>query len=164
MPWTGRRSKDRQKVCGKVRFSVCPRTARTHPPGGCGRSGFLKCKPAAQRGKPSSPFPKKRWRKTRTWACRPVLNGVYGDKENRSVRVFRPFLLQERVRITAPHFVGNDPPEMILFHLNPILRPMRVWTDFSEALDTGVGIASERVRGDPVTWGQIVFFISFTGM
>ena len=69
------------------------------------------------------------------------------DKENRSVRVFRTFLLQERVRITAPHFVGNDPPEMVLFHLNPILRPMRAWTDFSEELDGRFNVVNGAFEG-----------------
>lgn len=80
-------------------------------------------------------------------------------------KIFKSFtfyFLLASVLIIFTHIRGGDSHGIVLFHLNPILKPIILYTDFAEILDSGYKIVNGSIQGETSVYWYAAHFISFS--
>ncbi|WP_343209912.1 hypothetical protein [Anaerolentibacter hominis] len=76
---------------------------------------------------------------------------------------FTFYFLIASVIIIITHIRGGDSHGIVLFHLNPILKPI-LSTDFADTLNSGFKVANGSIQGATSVYWYIAHFISFALM
>ena len=79
-------------------------------------------------------------------------------------KIFKSFtfyFLLASVLIILTHIRGGDSHGIVLFHLNPILKPIILYTDFADILDSGYKIVNGSIQGETSVYWYVAHFISF---
>lgn len=82
-------------------------------------------------------------------------------------KIFKSFtfyFLIASVLIITTHIRGGDSHGIVLFHLNPILKPIILYTNFANTLDSGYKIVNGSIQGETSVYWYVAHFISFALM